>query len=93
MGSRVIRGMRLEGSTLPSCHMAREAIKPTVLRLQFQMATEEREVVLSSSILAQFANSEVDWLSIPPEQGVIDDETLEWLVVDVLPTDDGSDHY
>ena len=28
--------------------MAREAIKPTVLRLQFEMATEEREVVVSS---------------------------------------------
>ena len=57
------------------------------------MATEEKEVVVSSSILAQFANSDVDWLSIPPEQRLIDDETLEWLVGDVLPTDGGSDDF
>ena len=57
------------------------------------MATEEKEVVVSSSILVQFANKDVDWLSIPPKQRVIDDEMLEWLVGNVLPTDDGSDDF
>ena len=67
--------------------------KASRLAISLRLDTEEKEAVVSSSILAQFANSDEDWLSRPPEQRLIDDEILEWLVGDVLPTDEGSDDF